>query len=156
MAVFNTSRSRNPYQGVGHGWGRELVHDVVSVAMTTAMIDNADDDVGLLYLPAGAVVVGAALKCTDMDTNGTPTLAIDVGDAADENRIFAASQAGRTGTLDVAIASTGYLWKTTAPTQLRAYIQTAAATGAAGTLTFGVTYFVDPEFTSPALVASVG
>lgn len=154
MAVYETSLSRTTGAIVGPGWARQIVTQTAIVAMTTAMLDNANDDVGLFYVPAGAVIVSATISATDMDTGGSPALAIDVGDSADEDRIFAASTVGQAGTLSTAIARTGHLYKYTAQTQLRAYIQTAAATAAAGTLQVSVSYFVDPDFVSTALVAA--
>jgi hypothetical protein len=154
MTAFETQLSGKRGIVLGNGWGREIICATAIVAMTTAMLDNANDDVGLFAVPAGAVVVGATLSATDMDTNGTPTLAIDIGDSADEDRIFAASVVGQAGTLSQAMARTAHLYKYTAETQLRAYIQTAAATAAAGTLTFSLFYFIDPEFSTTALVAA--
>jgi hypothetical protein len=147
MATYETDKSNSLRHRtlVGSGWGREIVSDSVAVTMTTAMIDNANDDVGLLWVPKGAVIVGALLSATDMDTATTPALLIDVGDADDENRIFAASAVGGTGTSSTAIATAGHLYKYTANTQLRAYINAAATTGAEGTLKFTVFYFIDPE-----------
>lgn len=153
MATYETDKSRLTGISAGQGHYRGLTTDTAIIAMTTAMIDNANDDVGLLYIPAGAVIVSATLAATDMDTNGTPALAIDVGDSADEDRLFAASTVGRDGTLSTALARTGFLYKYTNRTQLRAYIQTAAATAAAGTLYFSVTYFVDPEYSTTAMTA---
>ncbi len=155
MAVYYTDQSRTAYAprvgGVGH---RGLVSATAIVAMTTAMIDNANDEVLLFFLPKGAVVVSAVIAGTDMDTNGTPALAIDVGDDSDEDRIFAASTVGQAGTLSTAMARTAMLYKYTADTAIKAYIQTAAATGAAGTLYVTVNYFVDPEFSTTALTAT--
>src|SRR4030067_650487 len=144
MTATETSLSSTSGKVVGPGWTREVVTATAIIAMTTAMIDNVDDDVGLFYLPAGAVIVGAAISATDMDTHGTPTLAIDVGDSGDEDRIFAASTVGQAGTYSNAMARTAHLYKYTAKTQIRAYIQAVSATGAAGTLTVSVSYFVDP------------
>jgi hypothetical protein len=124
------------------------------VAMTTAMVDNTDDEVALFWLPKGAVVVGASISATDMDTNGTPTLAFDVGDTADEDRLIAASQVGRAGTLANALAPTGHLYKYTADTQIKAYVQAAAATAAAGTLYVSVQYFVDLEYSTTGVTAT--
>lgn len=153
MATYETDKSRLTGISVGAGWNRQAITDVVSVAMTTAMLDNANDDVGLLYLPAGAVVISATLSATDMDT-GAAALAIDVGDSGDEDRLFVASTVGQAGTLSTALARTGHLYKYASRTQIRAYIQTAAATAAAGTLNFSVTYFVDPEYVTTALTAT--
>jgi hypothetical protein len=156
MAVYYTSLAPSNGTGktIGSGWNQNIVTATAIVAMTTAMIDNANDDVGLFYLPAGAVVVRATVAATDMDTNGSPALAIDVGDSGDEDRLFAASTVGQTGTLSTAMARTGFLYKYTSRTEIRAYIQTAAATGAAGTLYVAVDYFVDPDFNTTALTAS--
>lgn len=154
MATYETSKSATYGTSVGPGVHRQLVTDTAIVAITTAMIDNANDDVGLLYVPAGAVIVSATLSGTDMDT-GSAALLWDVGDASDEDRIFAASTVGQTGsTASSAIAYAGHLYKYSTRTQLRAYVNTAAATGAAGTLKFSVSYFVDPEYSTTALTAA--
>lgn len=154
MATYETSKSATYAKSYGAGHARAVVCDTVSVAITTAMIDNANDDVGLLYVPAGAVILGATLSGTDMDT-GSAALLWDIGDASDEDRIFAASTVGQTGsTASSAIAAAAHLHKFTTRTQIRAYVNTAAATAAAGTLKFSITYFVDPEFSTTALTAA--
>ncbi len=154
MTAFETAKSAVGAYSYGPGAARQVVVMEAIIAMTTAMIDNAADDVGLFYLPEGAVIVGIAASATDMDTNGTPTLAIDIGDSSDEDRLLAASTIGQAGTLSTALARTGHLYKYTTRTQLRAYIQTAAATAAAGTLKVSVAYFVDPNYSDTALVAA--
>ncbi len=153
MTAYETAKSGVAGYSYGPGAARQLITMEAIVAMTTAMIDNANDDVGLFYLPAGAVVVSAGISATDMDTDGSPGLAIDVGDSGDEDRIFAASQVGRAATFSNAMNAAGHLHKYTTRTQLRAYIQTAAVAAAAGTLKVSVTYFVDPNFITDALVA---
>jgi hypothetical protein len=154
MATYETDKSRTTGISAGAGWYRNAVTDFVEVAMTTAMLDNANDDVGLLYVPKGAIILEAGLAATDMDTNGSPALAIDIGDSGDEDRLFAASTVGQAGTASFVMAATGFLYKYTSRTQLRAYIQTAAGTAAAGTLKFWVTYVVDSEYSTTALVAA--
>lgn len=153
MATFETSLSSGRGEVVGPGWGRETVTATAIVAMTPDMMDAADDDVGLFDLPAGSVVVGASISASVLDV-GAVALLIDVGDADDENRIFAGSDVGQAGTYSNDMAATAHLHKYTAKTQIRAYILTAAGTGDAGTLKVAVEYFVDPEFTTTALVAT--
>lgn len=154
MATYETSLSRSSGAVFGPGVARQSITQTAIVAMTTAMIDNANDDVGLFVLPAGAVVTDAAISATDMDTDASPALVIDVGDADDEDRIIAAATVGQAATFTNALAPSGHLYKYTAQTQIRAYVKTAAATGAAGTLKVSVTYFVDPNFNTTALVAA--
>lgn len=148
MATYDTDKSRITGISVGPGVHRQIVTDSVQLTLSTAMIDNANDDIGLMYVPAGAVITGVTVSATDMDTNGSPALAIDIGDSSDEDRLVAASTVGQAGTLSSSLARTGHLYKYVTRTQLRAYIQTAAATAAAGTLNVSVSYFVDPEFTA--------
>lgn len=154
MATYYTDKSRSFGPRVGVGQHRQIQVAEAIVAMTTAMIDNSNDEVGLFRLPKGAVIVRATIAATDMDTDGSPALAIDVGDDSDEDRIFAASTVGQAGTLSTAMARTAMLYKYTADTLIKAYIQTASATGAAGTLYVCVEYFVDHEYSTTALTAT--
>lgn len=155
MATFETSLSGLRGEVVGTGWGREEICLTAIVAMTTAMIDNVDDDVGLFYVPAGFVVTGAAIAGTDMDGASTELLQFNVGDADDEDRIFvAAAVAQDGGSYSNAMSSAGFLHKYTAKTQIRAYVQAAAGTAVAGTLFVALKGFVDPDYDTTALVAS--
>lgn len=153
MATYETSLSRaTTGKVIGTGGTRACVTATAIVAMTTAMLDNANDDVGLFYVPAGTVVTGITVSATDMDS--ATGLLIDIGDSADEDRLVAASTVGQAGTLSTALARTGHLYKYTAQTQIRAYINTAATTPVAGTLQVSLRYFVDPDWDSTALVAA--
>jgi len=111
MATYTTQRTQKFGVVYGTGQSRQLVTDTVTVSLTTAMIDNTNDEVELLYVPAGAVFDSAVISATDMDTNGTPTLAFDVGDDSDEDRIFAASTVGQAGTMSAAWARTAHGYK---------------------------------------------
>ncbi len=154
MAVYDTSLSRqNTARVVSQGWSRNEVVAVASVAMTTAMLDNANDDVGLFWVPAGAVITGIVAGATDMDS--ATALLIDIGDSADEDRLLAASNIGQTGVSSNTLARTGVLYKYTAQTQIRAYINTAAGTPVAGTRNVVLRYFIDPDFDTTALTATV-
>jgi hypothetical protein len=152
MATYETTLSGRRGEVMGPGWGREEICLTAIVAMTTAMLDNTNDDVGLFYVPAGFVVTGAGLRGTDMDAATSELLRIDIGDADDEDRIFAAVDVS--GLYSNAMAAAGFLYKYTAKTQIRAYVQAAAGTEVAGTLYVALKGFVDPDFSTTALVAS--
>lgn len=151
MATYETTKSATYGKSYGPGAARELVVDTAIVAVITGMLDNANDDVGLLWLPKGAVIVYARLDATDMDDS--TGLVLDVGIAGTEELIIANATIGQAGGSSVALAAAGFLYKCTARTQLRAYVSTAATTPAAGTLKFAVAYFVDEEFSTTALTA---
>lgn len=154
MATYTTQKSQTYGTVIGQGGSRNLITDTVTVSLTTAMIDNANDEVELLWVPKGAVFDSAVLSASDMDTNVSPGLAIDVGDDSDEDRIFAASTVGQAGTLSTAWARSAHGYKWSSATKIKAYIQTAAATGAAGTITFTIRYFVDENFSATNAVVS--
>lgn len=154
MAIYTTQKSQTYGTVVGQGGSRAIVFDGVAVAMTTAMIDNANDEVELLTLPKGAVVVEVYFHATDMDTNGTPTLKFDIGDDGDEDRLIAATTVGQTASSTVSLATTGFMYKYAAATKIKAYVNTAAATAAAGTIYFGVQYFIDENWSATNAVVS--
>lgn len=151
MAIYTAKSSRQPAGAVG--WGTQLVTKHLEIPFSTAMLDNANDEVMIYTMPAGAVLVFGVLSASDMDTGGSPALAIDVGDDNDEDRIFAASTVGQAGTLSTALAPTGHGYKYTSDTVIKAYIKTAAATAAAGTLKVTLMYLIDPNFAATTIDA---
>lgn len=152
MAVYETSKSATYGTSYGSGVARQIVVDSAIVALTTAMIDNANDDVGLLWLPKGAVILGMTASITDVD-DGT-AFVLDIGVSGTEELLLANATIGQAAGLSSTLAAAGHLYKCTSRTQLRAFISTAAGTPAAGTLKFHVTYFVDEEFSTTPLVAA--
>ena len=53
-----------------------------------------DDTVGNITVPAGAVIKRVHLTTTELDTNASPTLTLNVGDATDEDRFIALATTG--------------------------------------------------------------
>jgi hypothetical protein len=152
MAVYETSKSASYGLTYTPGVARQVICDCVIVALTTAMIDNANDDVGLLWLPKGAVILSMGASITDVD-DGT-AFVMDIGISGTEELILANATTGQAAALNVTLAAAAHLYKTTARTQLRMYVSTASGTPVAGTLKFHVNYFVDPEFSTTALTAA--
>jgi hypothetical protein len=152
-----TLKGRNPYEGTGVGGHRELVHHVMAVEAPTTSIDETADIMWLGWVPAGAVIVDGFVKVDDLDT-GT-SLAFNIGDTTTTNLFISAAgttTAAQAGGV-VAINSTAKYVKFAATTRLKWTTVTAAETAAAGTVLFGLTYFVDPEFnvsTGPGVVAA--
>lgn len=114
----------------------------VTAALTTADVFNFG------YLPANARVLHVYLVASDMDTNGSPTLAINVGDAGSGTRYFSASTVGQAGTSSEAVAQAGLGYLNTAKTLITGAPSANAATGVAGTLELGVMYVVEDSATS--------
>lgn len=109
----------------------------VGAALTTA------DVLQFGYLPRYARVVDSILVASDLDTNGAPTLALNVGDAADPDRLFAAANVAQAGTAARMTAVTGFGYRYDTRTLITGAPSTNAATGVAGTIDLYVFYVVD-------------
>lgn len=141
MATYNSSNVQNK-TGVASVAAAGVLHCAYAEVTCTAA-PSTTDTINFFDLPAGARVILAVLESTDMDTNGSPTLTLNVGDSGDADRIFAASTVGQAGTLSSAIAVTGSGNKFTTKTRITGVANANAATGAAGTLYLSVFYVVE-------------
>jgi hypothetical protein len=153
MAAYGTSLTQTYSPVVGVGDHRAIVcGGAAIIAVTTAMIDNANDDIGAFYVDKGFVVTGAVFAATDIDE--ATGLVVDVGIAGTEALFIAGATTGQAAGLTNALAQAGFLYKFTAKTQVRVFINTASATPAAGTIKVALFGFFDPEFSTTALVAA--
>lgn len=140
MATYSaTNYSTKPVPSHGLANACKSVH--FEVAFSAA--PSTSDTINFGYVPAGARVVLAVLESTDMDTNGSPTLTLNVGDSGDADRLFAASTVGQAGTLSSAIAVAGAGYKYDSETLITGVANANAATGAAGTLYLTLFYVQD-------------
>lgn len=115
------------------GMGGSVKAFRATIALATGDLD-LNDVHQAMDLPAGTTITGGAIWATDMDSNGAPALAFNVGDSGSASRYFAASTVGQAGTASTALAVTGYGHTTTAKTRVTVTVSTAAATAVAGTL----------------------
>lgn len=122
----------------GPGLARQVLCAIASVATDTALA--AADILNFFFMPTGAEVVDGFLKATDIDSNGSPTIAFNVGDAGSATRFFTASVVGQAGTIDRNMNTGGFLYQFTAKTLVFATVSTVAATKVAGTVWFALFY----------------
>lgn len=140
MATYSaTNYDKKP--ALSHGLSGNAKVAYAEVSCTSA--PSTSDTLNFFYLPAGARVIAASLEASDMDTNGTPTLALNIGDADDADRLFAASAVGQAGTDSQDIAVAGLFNSYESETLITGTASTNAATGAAGTVRLAVTYIVE-------------
>lgn len=111
--------------------------------VTCGAAPSTSDTINFFDLPAGARVLLAVLESSDMDTDVSPTLTLNVGDSGSATRYFSASTVGQAGTLSTAIATAGHGYKTTQVTRITGVAQANATAGAAGTLTLTMFYVVE-------------
>lgn len=141
MATYNSDQYAAVNPVATHGSAANVKTAYFSV--TCAASPATTDTINFGYLPANARVLLAVLESTDMDTNGSPTLTLNVGDSGSAARLFSASTVGQAGTLSTAIATTGAAYKYTDKTLITGVAANNAATGAAGTLYLTIFYVVE-------------
>ncbi len=114
-------------------------------ALTAALVD--EDIIQMVKLPKGSRVIDLVLSVTDLDTNVSPAIILEVGDGADVDRYIDASTIGQTGgtvRLGSGITTNTQAFTSTADDTIDVHVETAPATGAAtGSLTLSVTYTTD-------------
>lgn len=140
MATYRSANVQDKHAVAGGARGGGVLCARASVSCSAAPATT--DTIEFFYLPAGAVVLLAILESSDMDTNVSPTLTLNVGDSGDADRLFAASTVGQTGALSSAIAVAGHGASYSSKTLITGAANANAATGAAGTLTLTVLYTV--------------
>lgn len=101
--------------------------------LTTDLALNAQTAV--CRVPAGFVLQNYTLTVTDLDSNGAPTIQLQLGDSGSAARIMAANTVGQAGGTVTMLAASGSYYQFTDDTDILLTASTAAATAAAGTAT---------------------
>jgi hypothetical protein len=141
------TQASNP-KAVPHHGIAENVKTLSATVTTTAAVTTADT-LSFFTIPKNAKVLGYKLMATRMDTNGTPTLTWNVGDAGSATRLFSASTVGRVATpvwiaeTDSTATYTGMAFQYTADTLITVVPNANPATGAAGSVTLIVLYTLE-------------
>lgn len=143
MATYKSQQVTDRMPIPSHGFGASLYAQRFPVTITAAL--TTADAIQFGYLPKYARVIDAYLEATDMDTNGSPTLAFNVGDAGDVDRLFAATTAGQAAGVTRMTAVTGFGHRYDDETLLTGAPSTNAATGVAGTLTLTVLFTIEDD-----------
>ena len=141
MATYNSSAISNKSPIATHGLGDNVKAAFFQVDCAAA--PTTSDTLNFGYLPPNARVLLAVLEATDMDTNGSPTITLNIGDAGSANRLFAASTVAQAGTVSTAIAASGADYLYTSKTLITGVAANNAATGAAGSVYLTIFYKVE-------------
>ena len=130
------------YVGVGPGGNRQIVHATAIAELPTTQMQTGDIT-WLMYVPAGAVVVDGYVATDILDSGSS--LAYNIGSTATTNLFFANTTTGITNAGSSAMTTLARYTKFASATRLKMTVATTAQTATAGTMIFGLSYFVDPE-----------
>lgn len=105
----------------------------------------AADVLQMVKVPAGATIQEVILSCSDLDTNGTPTLAMVVGDGTTTDRfIITSGTIGRTAAGLVRMDNhAGHGYQYTAADTIDVVISAVATAATTGTIVLTVVYSLD-------------
>jgi hypothetical protein len=156
MSTAYTTALFNSKVGSSSGHGLSRMHTSLHAISGSISTWAANDTIAVGYLPRQAIVTNVILKAaSQLDSNGSPTLAIDVGIVGTAQLFKAAvTTVGRASgaSVDTTNTATGYLWQNTtgADVEVLITVHTAAATAVAGTLELDIEYYVeDATATNP-------
>lgn len=143
MALQNSKKiGKPPVSGSQRG---VCLFDEVAIAVAAAFV-VADNLIGAIYLPAGHKLVSGRAIASDLDTHGTPTVAMSVGvlNAAGDDLVanqdfLTASTVGQAGGVAEFNAAGGLgLAASAVDRTIAIKFDVSAATAAAGTITVQV------------------
>jgi hypothetical protein len=139
MPASNSTQSR--LAAPGHGFGGNVKVSYGEVAFTGTI--TTADSAAMFNLPVGAIVLHATIEADDLDTGGSPTITLNLGDAGDADRYFAASTVAQAGTQSSASAVAGMFFTVTeGNTAVRLAVAANAATSAAGSVRAAILYYL--------------
>lgn len=139
--VSTNTGAANAVPGIGDGHQIKAVAGVYTLA--AALVIN--DVIQSPTIPKGATILDVLVVTTDLDTNGTPLITLDVGYGDDPDYFVAASTTGQTGGVIRSSAVTAKPLTLTVNDTIDVLVKAAPATGAtSGTISI-VVLFLAPN-----------
>lgn len=117
-------------------------YGVTSLALLAADLVTSNT-VQAFTVPRGFRVTSLYASASDMDSNGSPTLTISIGDSGSAARLLSASTIGQAGTTTSTLVAAAINYQFTADTNIQLTFATGAATAVAGTLTVLLQGYMD-------------
>jgi hypothetical protein len=132
MATYTSKQYANSPKSMVGAFPGNMIGFYWEVVLTTAAANADIFNFGVV--PKGFRVLGATIESTDIDTNGSPTVTINVGDSGSATRYFSGATVGQAGTASVASAVAGLHYLNTDDTLITGVIAAGPATGATGSV----------------------
>lgn len=133
-----------PRDDTGVGVVSKTGHYTVAAALVV------NDVIQMITVPANATILEIILAATDLDTDGTPAITLDVGDGDDPDRFIDGSTVGQAGGVDrlgsglvglLGVAGVGYTYA--AEDTIDVKVSVAPDAGATGAIDLTVLYTMD-------------
>ena len=135
--TYATSYNGVPFQGMGNNVSvLDVTHEIATTELQTA------DKVVFGKVPKGAIYLSGFIATDDLDSNGTPTCVLDVGDDDDADGLMDGTTTGQAAAITT--FNGAYITNRTAITAEKSItltVQTAAATAVTGTVRIVLYYY---------------
>lgn len=138
MATYTATRAGSTYQARAN-----IAETRVTSSYTFTVAPANGDVVQMVKIPVGAIIQDVTLSSTDIDTNGTPTVSLVVGDGSDTDRFITTSTIGRAGGVARLDSQVGHGYAYTAEDTIDVVITAGPATAAVGTFVLTVDYTME-------------
>lgn len=141
-----TAEGKSPIPTGGSMAGSLCVQQCTIAVPASGAGTALNDTLGLFVLPRAAIIRDLTIKTDQLDSNGSPTLTLDVGYTGTPQAFIAAWNGAKTAlsggaSPNTVSAKTGaYGYQATADTPIFATVHAAAATAAAGNLVATIEY----------------
>lgn len=86
MATFQAAQAKDTFPLVGHNSNGVVVCARGFYSTDTAV--SAGDIIEMCKVPEGYTIIDGFLRCNDLDTNGTPTIDLNVGISSDTDLLL--------------------------------------------------------------------
>jgi hypothetical protein len=117
---------------------------VFSQFQTTAGLATGDV-INMMTVPAGAYITGVTFDCDKLDSNGSPTIVLNVGDGTNTQRFIKNSAIGQAGGFGIPNVPAVLGFQYQALTTILVQVGTGAATGVVGAfIRLVLNYSMDP------------
>lgn len=130
-STFTASKAASTHATKDFKTGTNCIESTYQVTAGSALVIN--DVIQMVKVPKGARVTEIILSTTDLDSNVTPLVSLEVGDGDDTNRYIAADTIGRTGgttRMGSGITTLTQAYTYTADDTIDVLVTAAPATGA--------------------------
>lgn len=145
MANYNSAKAAATPKWLEDSGGCNVFSTYTFAASGTPTL-HTNDTITMATIPAGVTVLQVLLDCDSLDSNGSPTIKLNVGDAGNTSRYISQTTIAQAGGYQVPNVNGGTGYSPTVNTPLLVTVQTGA-TGtvpASATCRVSISYTADP------------
>ncbi len=146
MTTYASNKAQAGVQPKSLPTGDLAVYAVYTFPSTSPPTLNAGDVITMMTVPSGATITGVTFDVDKLDTGGTPTIKLNVGDGSLVNRFINQTTVGQAGGYQVPNinGAIGNLYQANTPILVTVQTGAAGAVSAGASIRLVLNYSMDP------------